>query len=304
MQQFQHLYDNYLIRPANSIVHNPFREHFLSDFFQRIFSLGAPIDVQDDFLELYPKWIASSKLNSFTGLENFPNRYVSVGVTQAIDDFVIWTLKNKKRLRTLKGEYGYVYEVSPDVEITRVDDLPLAHGDALIISCPFSSFGDIHPRWQEIIDTCNTLDIPVFVDCAFFGTCIDITVDFSDPCFDTVAFSPTKGLNCGNFRTGIAFSKRQGIDCFLDVLSKWHHGVHLHTAMAYELMKNYSPDTIPLIYQQAQHAVCEHYGLTPTKTMHLALGDEQWSHFNRETVANRVGLKFAIYDYFNTGTVK
>ena len=305
MEIFKHLYDTYLIKSANSIMHDPYRLFLLdNNLFEPVLTNQTPIDVQDDFLDLYPKWIASSQLNKLTGLEAFPYRHVSLGVHQAIDDFVLWTFKNKRRLRVFKGEYGYGREISHCDNFPVADILPLEEGDALLISCPFSTTGDKHAKWDEIIDTCNRLEIPVFVDCAFFGTCIDIVVDFDQPCIDTVAFSPTKGLNCGNLRSGMSMTKRAGRESSLSILTEWHHGIHFHTYLAYNLMKNFGPDTIPNAYRDIQIEVCKHYNLTPTNTMHLALGNESWSHYNREGVANRVGLRNAIYDYAKTGKVK
>ena len=306
MGQFQHLYDNYLFRPANSIMHNPFREHFVGNpMFDLIFTNQRPVDVQTEFLDFYPKWIKSSTLNNFSGLDSFPNKFISLGVTQAIDDFVLYCLKNNLHLRMFKGEYPYAREVSEiDWSKEALDDHDLNIGDAVLISCPFSATGDLHPSWDSLIDQCNRLSIPVFVDCAFFGTCRDITVSFDEPCIDTVAFSTTKGLNCGNFRTGIAFTKRSNNDCSLNILTEWHHGIHIHTAMAYELMQKFSPDTIPLAYTDIQKTVCDHYGLTPTKTMHLGLGGDGWEHFSRDGVCNRIGLRAAIYDLANKGKIK
>ena len=306
MKQFEHLYDNYLIKPANSIMHDPYR-YFLHDsnWFEDVITKKKPVDVQDKFLELYPKWIHSSTLNSVKGLDTFPYRHVSLGTTQAMDDFVMYTLKTNRRLRVLKGEYGYAREVSDcDNICATVDDLPLAPNDSFLISSPFSTTGDIHPRYDELIKTCNELNIPVFVDCAFYGTCLDIHLDFNQPCIDTIAFSPTKGLNCGNMRTGMIFTKRYGRDCSLEILTKWHHGIHIHTYLAYILMQQFGPDTIPIKYRDIQLKVCEHYHLTPTKTIHLGLGDESWDYYNRENVANRVGLRNAIYDYNKNGIFK
>jgi hypothetical protein len=303
MKEFQNLYDTYLFRPANSIMHDPFREFFIKNqMFDKIFQNQQPVDMQSEFLELYPLWISSSKLNLFSGLESLPNRFISLGVTQAIDDFVLYCYKNNLHLKMFKGEYPYAREISSVKWFDEaIDDVPLSTGDAVIISCPFSATGDIHPQWDTLINTCNNLNIPVFVDCAFFGTCKDIQVSFDHACIDTVAFSPTKGLNCGNFRTGIAFTKRQGKDCSLDILTSWHHGIHIHTAMAYELMKNFSPDTIPLVYESVQKLVCDQFGLIPSKTMHLGLGGQGWEHFTRDGVCNRVGLRKAIYDMAHTG---
>ena len=283
-------------------MHDPFRQFLVeSNIFELAVNNLTPVDVQDRFLDFYSTWINSSQLNQFTGLENFANRYVSLGVTQGLDDFITYCLKTNRKIKIFKGEYPYTREIAPSIAI---EDSTWSSGDAVIVSCPFSATGDIHPEWHNLINTCNQLDIPVFVDCAFFGTCRDIQVDFNQPCIDTVAFSPTKGLNSGYFRTGIVFTQRQGKDCSLSILSDWHHGIHFHTYLAYYLMREFGPDTIPNTYTDTQYRVCEHYGLMPTKTVHLALGDANWNHFTRDGVCNRVGLRNAIRDYAYTGQVK
>lgn len=284
-------------------MHDPFRVFLLeNNLFEPVLTNKVPVDVQDEFLELYPNWIKSSKCNSFKGLDKFPFRYVSLGVTQGIDDFVLYATKKNKRLRFSRGEYGYGMEISDHGPL--LDQEPLSAGDALIISCPFSATGNLHPDWDNIINTCNKLDIPVFVDCAFFGTCLDIHVNFDHPCIDTVSFSPTKGLNCGNMRTGITFTHRQGKDCSLDILSKWHHGIHFHTYLALNLMKNFSPDTVPLTYKVSQEAVCKKYNLTPSNTLMFGLGNDDWVHFSRNGFSNRVNIRNAIQDHFKTGIIK
>jgi hypothetical protein len=298
MEQYKHLYDTYLIRPANSIMHDPFRLHIAnSNIFKDMFDLKRPVDVQEEFLKVYPEWIQSSQLNNFLHLESLPYRYISLGVTQALDDFILYCIQNSKPIRMFKGEYPYARE-SIKADISYIDDTPLVEGDAVIISTPFSATGDLHPQWCELIQTCNKLNIPVFVDCAFFGTCMNITVSFNEPCIDTVAFSPTKGLNCGYYRTGMVFTHRRGKDSTLDLLTNWHHGIHLHTAVALELMNTFSPDTIPMAYRTTQLTVCEEYGLTPTNSIHLGLGGEGWEYFTRDGMCNRIGLRNAIYDCF------
>lgn len=278
------------IKSANSIVHHPFRLSLInSNLIDEIFHLKKPIDVQEEFLSYYKTWIESSSLNNFLGLDSF-NRYVSLGVTQGIDDFISYCYKSKKQLKIFKGEYPYVRSTYGN-NIKYIEDFLLEKNDAVIISSPFSATGDLHPRWCETISTCNQLQIPVFVDCAFFGTCSDISINFNEPCIDTVAFSLTKGLNCGNFRSGIIFTKRTDSDCVMNIQTEWHHGVHLNTAIGLHLMKNFSPDTLPITYKQQQIDICREYKIIPTKCVHLALGDDRWSEFSRDGVSNRLGLR-------------
>ena len=65
---------------------------------------------------------------------------------------------------------------------------------------------------------------------AWFGTCWSIHVKLDRHCIKQVAFSTTKGLSCGNWRSGIVFSK---IDFgSLAVQTEWQHGIHLNCAIA------------------------------------------------------------------------
>lgn len=286
------------ITSANSIIHDEFHSYTKeSGILTRLVNFQEPIDVQDDFLAFYPKWIKSSELNSFRGFDSLPYSYMSIGVTQAIDDFICYTNKKDKRLRVFRGEYPYVRDTArPNIEY--IEDAPLDKNDTVIISLPFSGTGNIHYEWTSLINQCNQLDIPVFVDCAFFGTCYNVSVDFNEPCIDTVSFSPSKGLNCGFHRSGIAFTRRSGEECSLDIQTEWHHGVQLNTNLCLNLMKNFSPDTVPLIYKSYQEKVCKEWGLKPTNTVHLALGDDSWSQFTRDDIANRVNLKYYLMDEY------
>lgn len=300
MKLFEHLYDNYLITPANSIMHDPYRTHFLdTNLINDVLSLKRKCDVQDEFVDVYTKWIHSSKYNKLHGLDSLPNRYISLGVTQGIEDFLFYALKQNLRLRVFRGEYAYSREIA-NIDWSNEcinEGIPLAKGDCVVISTPFSATGNTHSDWDSLLDTCDELDIPVFVDCAFYGTCYGVEVDFNRKCIDTVAFSPTKGLNTGYFRTGMIFTKRSGSDCYLSTLMHHHHGIHLSTCMAMDLMKHYTPDTIVDEYKDLQEQACKHYDLTPTNTVHLATTmDSDWDHFTRDGLINRVCLRNAIYD--------
>jgi len=58
----------------------------------------SKIDNTDDFLSFYPEWIASSQNNSFYGLNAFPFRLMSLGCTQALDEFHYWCQLKKRRV--------------------------------------------------------------------------------------------------------------------------------------------------------------------------------------------------------------
>jgi hypothetical protein len=256
----------------------------------------------DHFLEYYPTWIASSKLNKITGMDKLPYRFVSLGTTQGLDWWHYYCAANGLRLRTFRGEYPYNRDVLLDGEWTQdryIDDTPLVRGDAVIISLPFSGHGRKHDRMEELFDTCDALDIPVFVDCAWFGTCYGIEADLDRKCVKMIAFSTTKGLSSGNWRAGIVFSRLN--EGSLAMQTEWYHGIHLHLALANALMSKFSPDTAPKKYMDSQRAICEHYGLETTNTVHIAIAPltEEWRRFHRDEKYYRVNIRDALKRHKN-----
>ena len=101
----------------------------------------------------------------------------------------------------------------------------------------------------EMFDQAYQLNVPVFVDMAWFGTCKGIDIDLSHPAIQEVAFSTTKGLCTGNYRSGIRFSRHGTIEYDSDkrkdrlaLQADWSHGCHLNARISLELMHNFSPD--------------------------------------------------------------
>jgi hypothetical protein len=293
-------------KTGNSVWNQPFIDELVENYFPNIPFDNIQME-QDEFLEFYPEWIASSKLNKFTGLDTFPKRYVSLGVTQTLDWWHNWCVSTGRRLRIYRGEYPYNRDVYLGEYMgwgMSIDDVPLEKGDAVIISVPFSGHGRKHDEWDNLMATCNELDIPVLVDCAWFGTCFGIEVDFDEPCIKMVSFSTGKGLSCGNWRAGITFSRFDDDDrVAMELQTEWRHGIHLNVSIGLHLMKKFSPDTMPKKYMESHQAVCDHYGFETTNTIHIAVAPdtEEWSSFHRDQKYNRVNIAKAIKRYKKLG---
>ena len=171
---------------------------------------------KDVFLERIHSWIIDNELNSINveSLERFNRRDSIVGTTQALDEFH-WRHRDRN-LRIFRGEYGYnkrVYETCTPVDAFSLhldksngEYRGLESNDFVIISLPFAGIGDRHYQMDEMLDNANELEVPVLVDCAWFGTCMNIEFDFSHPAITEVSFSTSKGLGCGRYRSGIRYS--------------------------------------------------------------------------------------------------
>jgi hypothetical protein len=283
-------------RNGNSIYNGEFLSYLIDNDIINS-SLKKGVRCEQDYVEEYTRWIDSSELNSITGLDSFNYRFPSIGVTQSLDEFHYFILENGLRLRMFRGEYPYNRDVHVWSYDDFIDDKPLAKGDAIIISCPFSGTGSIHSQMSKTLDEAYDLKVPVFVDMAWFGTCKGIDIDLSHPAIQEVAFSTTKGLCTGDYRSGIRFSRHGGIEYEsikrkdrLALQADWSHSCHLNNRISLELMKNFSPDYQWTKYSKAQGKVCATYGLTPSNCLHIALGDRQWDQFHRDQLYNRINI--------------
>lgn len=250
-----------------------------------------PLDCQDEYVAFFPEWIKSSKLNHFSGLENFPFRCLINGTTQCFDE--AYFRYKEKRLRVFRGEYAYHKRICTDFVF--IEDAPIAENDWVIVSTPFCSTGDIHPEFFKLLDDALKVNAPVIVDCAFFGTCTDVNVDLSHPAISEVCFSLTKGLGLGDMRSGLRFSKTSDLYP-IDQQNKFKHNILLAARIGLYMMKKFSPDHIPNKYRAHQESVCSDLGITPSRCMHIATGNpNEWSgeHFIDERYC-RIGLKHAV----------
>ncbi len=54
-------------------------------------------------------------------------------------------------------------------------------------------------------------------------------------------------------------------------------------------------------YAEAHRAVCEHYGLETTNTIHIAVGGPEYVKFSRDGGYNRINIRDALKRYKNRG---
>ena len=229
----------------------------------------------DEYIEQYPQWINSTLLNTVTGLDTFPNHVVTHGTSQAMDWWHYWCEWNNLTCKVFKGEYPYHKDLRQGA-CPFIEEYPLKKGDAFLISLPFSGNGGMHEHMEEALETCDKLGIPVFIDCAWFGCCSDLTFDFNRDCIQAVAFSTTKSLKTDAWRNGMIFSKHRvgGIQ----KLCEWRWLSSFNLAVGLHQMKRFSPDYMYHKYADAYNTVCDKLKLAPTNTIFIALGEgEQYN---------------------------
>lgn len=232
-----------------------------------------------EYLARYKKWLASTNLNNISGLETFPSVCYSQGTSESFDKFYL--RNHKRRFRCFRGEYVY-HELTwkgLNYDWAYIDDEPLSVNDAVVISFPFADTGN-QKHTTELLDQCAGLDIPVLLDCAFFGICANITFDFRHPAISDVCFSLSKSFPVYGMRIGIRFSKDRvdGLNIYSNTqyVNKFGAFVGLH------LLDHQPPDDIYSAYRQKQLAWCEQYNLEPSNCVIFGLDyNHKFDNHNR-----------------------
>jgi len=246
-------------------------------------------DINYQFCEKYFEWITDTKNNVFKGLENFPYKLYSNGTSQTFDLFYI---KNKnRRFRCLHGEYIY-HQLAwrnswPDWKF--IDDLDLESNDAVVVSLPFADTGDEH-KLKEILAACEEKNIPVLIDCAYFGTCKNVEFDLSYNCITDVAFSLSKIFPVAHARIGMRLTKHDDDDLML-VYDKINYNNRIGARLGLELITNFNSDYICDKYAANQILLCNQLDVTPSKTILFGLDyHSKYPEYNRGGAVNRLGL--------------
>ena len=248
------------------------------------------MDIRETFITQYTQWIQTTKLNNVNGLTNFNIATYSNGTTEAFDKYY---LKNSsRRFRCFRGEYMYHMAAWRNYFPTwaYLDDAPLDKNDAVVVSLPFADTGGEHTKYKTILDQCKNLNVPVLVDCAYFGICAGIDFDFTHPAITDVTFSLSKFLPVAHLRIGMRLSRIDDDDSLL-VMNKTNYTNRLGASVGLQILKKYNPDYIYNKYNANQKILCTQLNVTPSNTVIFGIDqDNKYSVYNRGASTNRLNL--------------
>ena len=242
------------------------------------------------YCERYVDWIISSSNNKLSGLNSFDSVQYVHGTSQSFDFFYL--LNNKKRMRTFKGDFMY-HQLSwkNNFDWKYIEDEEIKENDAVIFSLPFSDLGDIHPQTNYILDRCDELNVPVFIDCAYMIIARDVNFDFDRPCIKGISFSMSKGFyGAEKLRIGVRLTRKY-MDDSVEVFNSMQMlnivGVHV----GIEIMKNFNFDYNTDKYQSQQIKICKDLGVNPSKCVLFGITSEnhlEYGDYDRGTQWRRV----------------
>lgn len=254
-------------------------------------SNGPYFEIYDEYLTNIESWIHSSKLNMVLGLDNFLKKDVIIGTTQTFDE--AYFRYSSKRLRVFSHEYGYHKRNFLNLKELNFDNtyVPLEHGDWVIVSLPFSGNGNVSKFYNTLIEDATNKNIPVVLDCAWFGTCKNIKIDATHTCIESVSFSLSKGMGMGYMRTGIRYSNLTSGP--INQQNNYKHLVFSNMQLALHQMKNFSPDYVQEKYGRVYSKMCNDLGFEETNCIHVAFYNEKL-----------IGVRNLVKQYFKDSSVE
>lgn len=282
------------VRGARPIVNSAVREHYEQFKFTPV-SLG-------EYEYVWRNWLTFTQHKFIHGLENFKHADYTQGTSQTFDQFIMRHC-HQREIVTLKGEFQYHGCISKALRYRNVDHdnyyFFAERGlQALLISAPFSDFGSMHPKFDEIMQVCDHLDIPVCLDLAYWGISKDVHLDLDKyPAIKEVTCSLSKPFyTLENHRVGIRFT-RDYADDGISMLNEVKMQNNYSMSLGVHYMKQFSPDWNWDTFEEQYTKICNEKQLAQTDTVIFGLGDEvRHAHFNRGVPGN---YRVCVSEYLN-----
>jgi hypothetical protein len=254
------------------------------------FTIGDKlVNYNNTFCQQYLAWIQSSTKNTFVNLDDFKFASYSNGTSEAFDKF--YMKNHTRRFRCFKGEYMY-HQLAwrnswPDWKF--LEDAELNANDTVVISLPFSDTGNEHPLLHQVLTTCDSLNIPVLIDCAYFGICSNIEFNFDYKCITDITFSLSKQFPVAHARIGMRLTRVDNDDS-LFVCNKNGYINRIGSALGLHYITTFGPDYTVDRYKKQQQRYCELLGVVASNTVLFGIGGAEWNEYNRGTDTNRLSF--------------
>lgn len=283
------------VRGARPIVNSVVKEHYDKFKFK---STGL-----EEYANVWRNWLTFTDDKTIQGLDNFKYADYTQGTSQTFDQFIMRHCQQRE-IVTLKGEFQYHGCISKSLRYRNVDHdnyyFFAERGlQALLISAPFSDFGCIHPKFDEIMQICDHLDIPVCLDLAYWGISKNVHIDLDQyPAIKEITCSLSKPFyTLENHRVGIRFT-RDYVDDGISMLNEVAMQNNYSMSLGVHYMREFSPDWNWSTFGEQYESVCNELNLVYTDTVIFGLGNEtEHAEFNRGVPGN---YRVCITKYLNT----
>jgi hypothetical protein len=239
------------------------------------------------FCSDYKDWISKGK--NFKGYQEFKHLDFSNGTTETFDKF--YQTHHGHRLRLLKGEYFYHQLQAKLMFKNRFDwigDVPLAEGDVVVMSCPFSDTGGVPVDFDSILAKCDRLSVPVLLDMAYISISSINELDLSHPCIKIITSSLSKVFPVEHHRIGIRM-RREFEDDTLVAYNQTKYINRYSVNLGHHMISSFSNDWLMEQYQAKQQKICKELEVDISPCVIFGIDKKnKFPEYNRGASSNRL----------------
>lgn len=272
----------------------PVRSKTIFDHYQKF--QFEPVSICE-YIQCWRRWLVASVSKKLVGLDQFPYADFVNGTSQTFDHF--WLNHRSKKPVAFRGEFQYHACINRGHGFRYVDNPDdLRAGDSLVISLPFSDYGQVHPAWNEILDRCDCLGVPVCIDLAYWGVSHNVQLNVQDRhCVQQVTCSLSKAFwPLENHRVGVRFCRHYNNDG-INMINEVNMQNHYSMGLGRHFMLSFDSDWISQQFGAAQISACLELDLVATDTVIFGLGGHEYHNHNRGIVGNnRVCISELLHD--------
>lgn len=235
----------------------------------------------NELIESWRTWLLNSSYNSISGLDKFKSVAFCPGTTDAFGEFI--ARYPTRTIRVSRSDFiiTKILAKSWSRNLKFLEEGSLTNNDLVILSMPYSGNGSEYPNQKELLDQADQLDVPVFIDGAYFGISTQVNYPLDRNCVKDFTVSLSKNMVSDPLRLGVRFTKDiidDGITVGIigsDIFDK------LGAYLSIQLLNQFSHNWLVEKYLNKSNRICKEFSLKPTKTFTLALGPESLIEFKR-----------------------
>lgn len=229
-----------------------------------------------DLDQAWRKWLLDSPYHSVSGLSTMLYSAFCPGTTDVFGEFI--SRYPNRRVRVSRSDFVLtpILARAYDRELVFLEDDVLTNNDCVIASIPFSGNGTMMPDWNNLLDRADALQVPVFIDGAYFGISHGLHYPLDRKCITDFAVSLSKNLAGNPLRLGIRFTKDNIDDGVTAGLIGSDIFDRLGAYLSIELLEKYPHAWLIDRLKPMSQQICHELGLTSTNTVTIGLGGDEY----------------------------
>jgi hypothetical protein len=262
-------------------LYNPITAAFIDKTFANLTYNKISSLTSQEFEQAWRSWLEASSFNIVDGLEDFEQCVFIPGTTDAFGEFI--SRHPERRIRVSRSDFVLTKILSHTYKryFLPIEDEPLNPNDCYIVSLPFSGNGSIAPDFDTNLRKAEALDVPVFLDAAYFCIGHGYVYPLHYRCITDFVTSLSKGISGKPLRLGVRFTRKAIDDGASAAMVGMDTFDRLGAYLSIQLLNNFSHDWFMEQYLEKSKEICRSLGLSPTKVVTLGLGDDRFIEFKR-----------------------